>query len=116
MLGTSEKFLVISFIVYLLQSELSSKESQVTDLQENIEPQQAETSKAKDKLTSALADMEKMKESFKAEQAGWETEKAALLKRAEDSEAALESVSSKLVGLKQQINAMTVVVFGKITF
>ena len=58
--------------------------------------------------------MEKFKESFKAEQAGWETEKAALLKRAEDAEAALEPVSSELAGLKQQINAMTAAVFGKI--
>ena len=58
--------------------------------------------------------MEKLKESFKAEQAGWDTEKSALLKRAEDAEAALELVSTELAGLKQQINAMTVVVFGKI--
>ena len=114
MLGTSNKFIAISLIVYLLEAELSSKESQVADLQENIKSQQAETSKAKDELTGALAAMEKLKESFKAEQAGWDTEKSALLKRAGDAEAALESVYAELAGLKQQINAMTAAVFGKI--
>nr|XP_020189040.1 uncharacterized protein LOC109774688 [Aegilops tauschii subsp. strangulata] len=65
------------------------KKSQSTDLQENIKSQQAETSKAKEELTSALAAMEKLKESFKRERAIWDTEKATLLKRAEDAEAAL---------------------------
>ena len=86
---------------------MNGKESQVADLQENIKSQQAETSKAKDELTSALAAMEKLKESFKAEQVGWVTEKAALLKRAGDAEAALNPVTAELAGLKQQINAMT---------
>ena len=57
--------------------------------------------------------MEKLKESLKAKQAGWDTEKAALLKRAEDAEAALKPVTAELAGLKQQINAMTAAVFGK---
>ena len=55
------------------QTELRSKESQVADLQENIKSQQAETSKAKDELTSALAAMEKLNENFKDEQEGWDT-------------------------------------------
>ena len=97
-----------------LQAELSSKESQVADLQENIKSQQAETSKAKDELTSALAAMEKLKESFKAERAGWDIEKSALLKKAEDAEAGLKPVSAELVGLRQQINVVTTTVFGKI--
>ena len=42
--------------------------------------------------------MEKLKESFKAEQAGWDTEKSALLKRAEDAEAALKQVTAELAG------------------
>jgi hypothetical protein len=57
--------------------------------------------------------MEKLKESFKAEQTGWDTEKAALLKRAKDAEAALKPVTVELAGLKQQINAMTAAIFGK---
>ena len=57
--------------------------------------------------------MEKLKESFKNDRAGWDTERAALLKRAEDAEAALKPVSAELAILKQQINAMTTAVFSK---
>ena len=96
-----------------MQAELSKKESQIADLQENIKSQQAETSKAKDELTSAISAMEKLKESFKNKQAGWDTEKSTLLKRAEDAEAALNPVAEELTSLKQQINAMTATIFGK---
>ena len=61
-LGLWKKY--CQFIVCLLQADLTNKDSQITDLQENIKSQQAETSKAKDELTSALAAMEKLKESF----------------------------------------------------
>ena len=57
-------------IAHLLQAELSKKETQVTDLQENIKTQQAETSKTKEELNNALVAMEKLKESFKSERAG----------------------------------------------
>ena len=57
--------------------------------------------------------MEKLKETFKKERADWDTEKAALAKKAEDVEAALKLVVEELTGLKQQINAMTSAVFGK---
>ena len=96
-----------------MQAELSKKESQIADLQENIKSQQAETSKAKEELTSTLTSMEKLKKSFKSERAGWDIEKATLLKRAEDAEAALNPVAEELTGLKRQINAMTTAVFGK---
>jgi predicted nucleic acid-binding Zn-ribbon protein len=97
----------------LLQAELSKKETQTADLQENIKTQQAETSKAKEELTSALDAMEKLKESFNKERADWETEKSALRKRAEDAEAALKPVVDELTGVKRQIHAMTAAVFGK---
>ena len=42
----------------LLQADLNNKDSQIADLQENIKSQQAETSKAKDELKSALTAME----------------------------------------------------------
>ena len=96
-----------------MQAEQSKKESQTADLQENIKSQQVETSKSKEELTSALAAMEKLKESFKSERAVCDTEKATLLKRAEDAEAALNPVAEELTGLKRQINAMTTAVFGK---
>ena len=57
--------------------------------------------------------MEKLKENCKAEQAGWDTEKSALQKRAEDAEAALKPVVDELTGVKRQIHAMTAAVFGK---
>ena len=47
-----------------LQAELSKKDSQTTNLQENIKSRQAEASKAKEELTKALAAMEKLKENF----------------------------------------------------
>ena len=97
----------------LLQADLNKKESQITDLQENIKSQQAETSKAKDELTNALAAMEKLKEGFNKERADWATEKSALQKRAEDAEAALKPVVNELTGVKRQIHAMTAAVFGK---
>ena len=78
-----------------------------------MKSQQAETTKAKDELTTALAEMEKLKEGFKAEQAGWDTEKSALLKRADDAEMALKPVAAELTSLKHQINAMAAAIFGK---
>ena len=92
---------------------MSKKDAQTADLQENIKSQQAEASKAKEELTNALAAMEKLKETFKKERADWDTEKAALAKKAEDAEAALKPVVEELTGLKRQINAMTSDVFGK---
>ena len=96
-----------------MQAELDKKESQIVDLEENIKTQQAENSKAKKELTGALAAMEQLKENFKNERAEWDAEKATLVKWAEDVEAALNPVVEELTGLKQQVNAMTTVVFGK---
>ena len=104
------------FIVCLLHVDLSNKDSQIADLQENIKSQQAETSKDKDELKGALTAMEQLKDGFKSERADWETEKAALLNRAEDAEAALKPVAEELTSLKHQINAMTSAIFGKHSF
>ena len=57
--------------------------------------------------------MEKLKETFNKERVDWETEKAGLTKKAEDTEAARKSVVEELTGLKWQINAMTSTVFGQ---
>ena len=57
--------------------------------------------------------MEQLKEGFKNERASWETQKAALLKRAEDAESALKPVVDELTGLNLQVNAMTSAIFGK---
>ena len=102
-----------SFLFWFLQTDINTKESQIADLQENIKSQQEETSKAKEELKGALTAMEQLKDGFKTERTNWETEKAALLKRDEDAEAALKPVEEELTGLKHQVNAMTAAVFGK---
>ena len=96
-----------------LQAELSKKERQTADLQENIKIQQAEASKAKEELTRALGAVEKLKEGFNKERADRETEKAALMKRTKNAEAALKLVVDELTGVKRQVHAMTAAVFGK---
>ena len=97
----------------LLQSEINQQVSQIADLQENLKSQQAETTKARDELKTALTIMEQLKEWFKSERANWDTEKAGLLKRAEDAESALKPVTEELTGLKRQVNARTSAIFGK---
>ena len=96
-----------------MQTEINQQVSQIADLQENLKSQQAETTKAKDELKTALTTMEQLKEWFKSERANWDTEKAGLLKRAEDAESALKPVAEELSGLKRQVNAMTSAIFGK---
>ena len=83
------------------------------NLQKNITLQQSETSKAKSELKAALELSKKLMTDFNMQRAGWETEKTALLKRAEDAEAALKPVTDELSGLKHQINSMTSAIFGK---
>ena len=87
----------------LFPSHWSSRKHQVS-IVENLQ--------AKTELTTALAEIESLKKDFKADQAGWETEKSALLKRAEDAEAALKPVAEELAVLKHQVNAMTAAIFG----
>ena len=60
------------------QAELSKKDSQTSDLQENIKSQQAEAPKAKEELSTTLADMETLKETLKKDRGDWEAERSAL--------------------------------------
>src|SRR4051812_47408240 len=57
--------------------------------------------------------MEKLKEGFNKERADWEIEKSALIKRAENAEAALKPVVDELTGVKRHVHAMTATMFGK---
>jgi chromosome segregation ATPase len=95
------------------QAELTEKDSQINDLRANIKTQQSETSKAKSELMTALENIEQLKQGFGADKIGWETKKAALLKRAEDAEAALKPVTDELSSLRHHINSMTSAIFGK---
>ena len=87
---------------------------QLGDLKKNIELQQAESIKAELKLNSALEDLEKQKSKFDADRAALESEKADLLRRAEDAEKHLKPAIEELVGLKQHISQMTTAIFGKL--
>ena len=88
------------------------KESQIVDLRHNISNQQSVTSKAQTELKTTLEGMEKLKKDFKADRSSRDTEKAALLKRAEEAEVALKPMTEELSGLKRQIKNMTVAIFG----
>ena len=59
MLGTLNKGIDLPFL--LLQSEINQQVSQIADLQENLKFQQAETTKGKDELKTALTTMEQLK-------------------------------------------------------
>src|SRR4051812_6674464 len=106
--------LLLNRITVGMQAEVRAKENQVADLQENLKIQQAETSKSKEELTSALSSMEQLKEDFKKERANWATEKAALTKKIENAEAALKPVTDELTSVKRQVHAMTAAIFGKL--
>ena len=56
-------------LLCLWQADINRQGTQITDLQENIKSQQAETSKAKDELKTALTAMEQLNEGFKTERA-----------------------------------------------
>ena len=104
---------LLNHITVCMQAKLKTKEIQIADLQENLKSQQTETSKAKEELTSALSVMEQLKKDFKKERADWATEKSALIKRAEDVEAALKPVADELTSIKRHVHAMTIAIFGK---
>ena len=97
-----------------MQAEIKIKEDRIADLQEALKTQQAETDKAKQELTSALSTAERLKEGFKKERADWATEKAGLIKRAENAEAALKPVVDELTAVQRQIHSMTAAIFGKL--
>ena len=65
MLGTFKED--IDTLFWLLQTKINQQVSQIVDLQENLKSQQAETTKAKDELKTALTTMEQLKEWFKSE-------------------------------------------------
>ena len=97
-----------------MQAEGRIKEDRITDLQEILKTQQAETDKAREELTSALSMTEQLKEGFEKERTDWATEKADLIKRAENAEAALKPVVDELTAVKRQVHSMTAAIFGKL--
>ena len=62
MLGTLKE--IIDMLFLLWQNEINQQVSQIADLQENVKTQQAETTKGRDELKTALTTMEQLKEWF----------------------------------------------------
>ena len=77
-----------------MQAELTVKESQVADLQENIKSHQSETSKAKAELTTALAEMEKLKAAVFLTEPDTSEKFLALMKKVEQLDDALRPLST----------------------
>lgn len=88
----------------------------MTGLKKDLEVEQALRVNAKSSLQgiqqSATEEMEKVKASFDTERVAFETEKAALIKRAEEAESWLAVETQELQGLKHHITNMTVAIFG----
>ena len=88
-------------------------ESDLADLKSRLKTQEMETRKANAKFVSSIAAQEKLKKNFEAEQKTWAEEKAVLVSRAEQAEAALTERTAKLSGLKRHVSQMVAAIFGK---
>ena len=89
---------------------------ETTELRNNLAFQETASTKAKEELSLALASMEKLKKDFEAERSTWEVQRAALEKRAKNTEATPNPVTDELSGLKQHIDDMTSAIFGEYLF
>ena len=96
-----------------MQDALSLTESQLVDVKNRLEHQEAETRKADSKFKFSLDENEKLKAIFATERAVWEEEKASLLQKAEAAESSLRETNAELNGLKCHISQMTSSIFGK---
>ena len=68
---------------------------------------------AEDKWRAAVVELEKTRAELTAHQKIAESEKAALIKRADDAESRLKTLSEELQTLKNHISRMTSAIFGK---
>ena len=96
-----------------MQDALSLTESQLVDVMNRLEHQEAKTRKVDSKFKFSLEENEKLKAGFTTEKAGWEKEKVTLLQRAEAAESSLKETTAELTGLKRHISQMTSAIFGK---
>ena len=96
-----------------MQDALSLTESQLVDVKNRLEHQEAETRKADSKFKFSLDENENLKDGFTTEKAAWEEERATLLQRAEAAESSLKETTLELTGLKCHISQMTSAIFGK---
>ena len=76
-----------------MQDALSLTGSQLVDVKNRLEHQEAETRYADSKFKFSMDENEKLKARFSTERTAWEEEKAALLQRVEIAEASLKEMT-----------------------
>ena len=97
----------------IVQAACKKLEADISDLKTRLRTQETETRKANAKFESSVAAQEKLKKKFEAERKTWAEEKAALVSRAEQAEAALKERTAELSGLKRHVSQMVAAIFGK---
>ena len=97
----------------IVQAACKKFEADISELKNRLKTQETETRKANAKFVSSIAAQEKLKKNFEAERKTWAEEKAALVSRAEQAEAALTEKTVELSGLKRHVSQMVAAIFGK---
>ena len=96
-----------------VQAACKKFESEISKLKNRLKTQETETRKANAKFEFSVAAQEKLKKKFETERKTWAEEKAALVSRAEQAEAALTERTAELSGLKRHVSQMVAAIFGK---
>ena len=97
----------------IVQAACKKFEADISELKNRLKTQETETRKANAKFESSVAAQEKLKKKFETERKTWAEEKAALVSRAEQAEAALTEKTAELSGLQRHVSQMVSAVFGK---
>ena len=97
-----------------MQVATSQLQTEIADLKNCLQAQEAETQRANSKFEFSVSAQEKLKKKFEAERKAWADEKTALLNRAEQAEATLAETTAELSGLKRHISQMVLAIFGKL--
>ena len=97
----------------IVQAPCKKFEADISDLKNRLKTQETETRKANAKFEFSVAAQEKLKKKFETERKTWAEEKAALVSRAEQAEAALTERTAELSGLKRHVSEMVAAIFGK---
>ena len=87
-----------------MQDALSLTDSQLGDVKNMLEHQEAKPHKADSKFKFSLEENEKLKAGFSMERTACEAGKVALLQRVEAAESSLRETTSELTDLKRHIS------------
>ena len=97
----------------IVQAACKKFEADISELKNRLKTQETETRKANAKFEFSVVAQEKLKKKFETERKTWAEEKAALVSRAEQAEAALTERTAELSGLKHHVSQMVAAIFGK---